>query len=77
MDCRVPAVNADPIELGAEITLGVGRQLTGECAQVFEFGGVLGRDDETKMVVVILNMRASAPMPAPTAAKIRSRKFCE
>jgi hypothetical protein len=45
MDVRIvsiPVIDCDPIEPGAEIAFGVGHQLTGEGAQTFQFGCVLG-----------------------------------
>src|SRR3546814_4180434 len=53
----VPVIDSHPIERCAEIALGVGHQLSGEGPQVLHLAGILGRDDEAKMVPVILAAR--------------------
>jgi hypothetical protein len=67
---RVPVVDRDPIELGAEIAFGVGHQLTGKGAQAFQLGGILRRDDETKMVPVILTALSESPLVGHIGAGI-------
>ena len=59
---RVPVIDGDPIEPGAEIAFGVGHQLAGEGAQAFQLGGILRRDDETKVVPVILAALREGPL---------------
>src|SRR6185312_4439870 len=57
MDVRivgVPAVDRDPIELGAEIPLDIEHQLARERLEVAELGAVFRRDDEAEMMAVIL-----------------------
>ena len=47
MDMRVvgvPVIDRDPVELRAEVALGVGHQLAREGAKVGQLGRVLGRD---------------------------------
>jgi len=49
----VVVIDSDPVELRAEILLHLPHQVAGEAFQVVEFGGVLGRDDETELVAVL------------------------
>jgi hypothetical protein len=56
MDMRivgVPVIDRDPIEFGFEILLGIDHQLSGKGAEIVEFCGVLGRNDEAKMMAII------------------------
>ena len=48
----VPVIYRDPIELRAEIALGLGHQFAGERLQIRKLGRVVGRDDEAKVVAV-------------------------
>ena len=48
----VPVIDRDPVELRAEIALGLDHQLARECLEVRKFGGVVGRDDEAEVVAV-------------------------
>ena len=48
----VPVIDRDPVELRGEIALGLGHQNARECLKVREFGGVVGRDDEAKVVAI-------------------------
>jgi len=45
---RVPVVDRDPIEPGAEIAFGIGHQLTGKRSQALECGGILGETMKRK-----------------------------
>ena len=51
---RVPVIDGDPIELGAEILLHLADQLAGEALEVGHLRRVLGRHDESEMVTVLL-----------------------
>jgi hypothetical protein len=56
MDVRVvgvPVIDADPVELGAEVRLHLPHQLAGEGLEVGHLGRVLGRDDEAEVVAVV------------------------
>src|SRR6185369_3815369 len=57
MDMRivcVPVVDRDPVQSGSEIPRDVGHQLAREGAEIAELGGVLRRNDKSKMMPVIL-----------------------
>ena len=57
MDMRivgVPIMDADLAELRSEVPLGIRHQLPSEGAAVFHVGGVLGRDDESEMMPILL-----------------------
>jgi len=70
-------IDGDPVELGAQIALGVFHQLAGEGTQIVHFFGVFRRDDEPEMMrssaqrsakslslaasVALSNIRASLP----------------
>jgi hypothetical protein len=66
----VPVVHRDPIEPGAEIVLGIGHQLPGEAAQILQFGSVLGRHDEAKMVPVVAAAFGEGPLVGVVGAGI-------
>ena len=51
---RIPVIDGDPIELGAEILLHLADQLAGEAFQVGHLRRVLGRDDEAEVMAVLL-----------------------
>ncbi|GAA0644950.1 hypothetical protein GCM10009424_20910 [Sphingomonas ursincola] len=53
----IPMIGADPVQAGTEIPGHVEDQLARENSQVCQLGGVLGRDDEPKMVAVIMAAR--------------------
>ena len=48
----VPVIDRDPVELRAEIALGLGHQFAGERLQIGKLGRVVGRDDEAEVVAV-------------------------
>src|SRR5271166_6461317 len=48
----VPVLHCDPVELGAEVMLGVLHELAGEGPKVRHVTGIFRRDRETKMVPV-------------------------
>jgi len=50
----VPVIDGDPVELGAEILLGLAHQLAGEPLEVRHLQRIVGRDDEAEVVAVIL-----------------------
>ena len=50
----VPVVDRDPVQFGSEIPRDVGHQLAGERAEIAELGGILRRNDESKMMAVVL-----------------------
>jgi hypothetical protein len=54
---RIPVIDRDPVEPGAEIGLDVAHQLARERPQVTERGSVFWRDDELEMVAIILATR--------------------
>jgi hypothetical protein len=57
MDMRiicVPMVDRDPVQSGSEIPRDIGHQFAREGAEIAEFGGVLRRNDKSKMMPVIL-----------------------
>jgi hypothetical protein len=66
----IPVVDGDPIELGAEISFGVGHQLAGEGPQVLQLAGILWRHDETKMVPVIRAALGEGPIVGHIGAGI-------
>ena len=47
-------IDADPVELSAEVLLHLPDQLTGEALEVAEIRRVLRRDDETEMMPIFL-----------------------
>ncbi|MCY1523953.1 hypothetical protein D9M68_588670 [compost metagenome] len=49
----VPVVDRHPVEAGAEVGLHPAYQVAGIGAQVIELLGILGRDDEAKLVAVV------------------------
>jgi hypothetical protein len=49
----VPMGDADPVQPGAEVTLHLADQVTGECLDVGHLGGILRRDDEVEMMPVV------------------------
>src|SRR3546814_9463147 len=83
---RVPVIDTDPIELGAEVLLHLPHQLEGEGLEVGHLWRVLGRDDEPEMMPVVLSPlgeglgielgRAHACTP-DTNAQIVSRTMLE
>ena len=57
MDVRiigVPVIDADPVELRAEVLLHLPHQVAGEGLEVCHLDRVLRRDDEAEMVPVVL-----------------------
>lgn len=46
-------IDRDPVETRAKITLGPRQQIPGGRAQILQFGGVFGRNDEAKVVAVV------------------------
>jgi len=57
MDVRVvgvPMIDGHPVEAGAEILLGLRHEFSREPLQILHAGGVLGRDDESEVVPVVL-----------------------
>src|SRR5690606_36995639 len=50
----VPVIDRHPVEAGAEVGLHPAHQVAGIGAKVVELLGILGRDDETKLVAVVL-----------------------
>ena len=64
MDVRivgVPVIDGDPVELRAEVALGVGHQLAREGAEVGHLGRVLRRDGEPEMMAVVLAALGEGP----------------
>jgi hypothetical protein len=51
---RVPVIDGHLVEPRAEIALHLFGQITGKSLEVGHLAGVLGRDDEPKMVAVVL-----------------------
>ena len=51
---RVPVIDPDPVELGAEVFLGLAHQVAREALQVGHLGSIFGRDDEPEMMPVVL-----------------------
>jgi hypothetical protein len=49
----VPMGDADPVQPGAEVTLHLADQVTGECLDVGHLGGILRGDDEAEMMPVV------------------------
>jgi hypothetical protein len=49
----VPVIDRHPIELGVEIPFDILHQLAGEAAQIFQLGGILGRDNKPEVMTVI------------------------
>jgi hypothetical protein len=49
----VPVIDGNPVELCAEVALGIDHQLTGKGAKVSHLGRILRRNDETEMVAVL------------------------
>src|SRR3546814_10014030 len=72
----VPVIDCYPVERCAEIALGVSHQFAGEGAQILHFAGILGRDDEPKMVPVVFAARGdSFPIvPVGTGVKPLGRR---
>ena len=50
----VPMIDRDPIKLGPEVALCLGHEIAREGADVLHRCSVFGRDDEAKMVTVVL-----------------------
>jgi hypothetical protein len=50
----VPVIDADPIELRAEILFHLAHQIAGEGLEVRHLHGVVGRDDEAEMMPIVL-----------------------
>ena len=48
-------IDRDPIELGAEIALGLGHKIAGEGAQIFHLPGIFRRDDETEVMPIVFS----------------------
>ena len=56
MDVRivgVPVIDGNPVELCAEVALGIGHQLAGEDLEVGHLSRILRRHDEAEVVAVI------------------------
>jgi hypothetical protein len=51
---RIPVIDGNPVQPGAEIALGIRHQLTGKGAQIGHLGRVLRRYDEAEMMAVVL-----------------------
>jgi hypothetical protein len=83
---RIPVIDSDPIELGAEILLHLADQLAGEALEVGHLRRVLGRDDEAEVMAVllaplreglgvgVLGLGTEQPGPRPTYDGLRSAK---
>ncbi len=50
----IPVVDRHPVEFCAEVALGISHQLTGKGAEVGQLGRIFRRNDETKVVTVLL-----------------------
>src|ERR1700716_1908722 len=48
----VPVVDADPIELGAEIALGLRHEVPCECLEIGKLLSIFRRDDEAEMMAI-------------------------
>ena len=56
MDVRivgVPVIDGNPVELCAEVALGIGHQLAGEDLEVVHLSRILRRHDEAEVVAVV------------------------
>jgi hypothetical protein len=80
MDVRivcVPVIDSDPVELRAEITLGIGHQLAGEGAKIGHLGRILGRHREPEVMANALvsasSDRASNILPSTPSRVTPSR----
>src|SRR5580704_13217925 len=49
----IPVIDGNPVELCAEVALGIDHQLTGKGAEVGHLGRIFRRNDETEMVAVL------------------------
>src|SRR5215207_7222973 len=63
----VPVIDRDPVQLGSEIARDVGHQLAREGTEIAELGGVLRRNNKSKMMPVIL----AAPSKGALIRRIR------
>ena len=68
----VPVIDGDPIELGAEVLLHLADQLAGEALEVGHLGGILGRDDESEMVAIILATARRRPWDRHPPSPVRT-----
>lgn len=50
----VPVVDRDPIEAGVEILFHLRDEITGEGPEIGHVDGIVGRDDESEMVAIVL-----------------------
>src|SRR5713101_5901195 len=50
----IPVIDRHPVEFGSEVALNIIKQFAREPAQVLQLGSVFRRNDETKMMPVIL-----------------------
>ena len=50
----VPVVDRNPVQFGSEISRDVSHQFAGEGAEVAELGGILRRNNKSKMMPIVL-----------------------
>jgi hypothetical protein len=48
----IPVIDGDPVEVGAEVPLGLAHEVAGEPLEVRHLHCVVGRDDEAEVVAV-------------------------